>query len=324
MSNTVADPAKFRLSRSVLYAIGDQPQTIEAASSSSADVVLFELEDAVPVTAKAQARRNVTEALGDLDWGHKTITVRVNALDSPYTFRDVISLLEAPTADRIDLLFLPKVGVAADVYAFDVLVSQVERDVSRAEPVGFDAMIESTAGMANIKEIAAASPRLEALHLGTYDYAQSAHMGVETVGGSHSDYALAQPEIGAVVGDLWHHNVARLVMASRASGLRPIDGPWVHPEDYDADPEGLRVAALRGKVLGCNGKQAMTPGQASIINDVFSPTTVEIEAARRACAAAEAAQAQGQRMVVMSGHAVDRPTVTAAQQTVAAADSLGL
>ena len=150
MSFVIPARARFRLSRSVLYAIGHVPESIEAAAASDADVVLFELEDAVPVDQKDQARQNVIAALGDLDWSGKTLTIRVNALDSPFTYVDVIALLEASSSPAIDSLFLPKAGTAADVYAFDVLVTQVERNTGRTAPVGFDIMIESTLGLSNI------------------------------------------------------------------------------------------------------------------------------------------------------------------------------
>ena len=232
--------APFRLSRSVLYAMGHKPETIEAAAKSEADVILFELEDAVPVDHKAQARSNVVQALGDLDWTGKTVSVRVNALDSPFTYQDVIALIGSATGDRIDLLFLPKAGVAADVYAFDVLVTQVERSFGRQHRVGFDIMIESTLGLSNVSEIARASDRIESLQFGSFDYSRSARMQSEIVGGPHSEYGVSMRGAGGHLNDPMHYPISRLVEAARAYGKRPVDGPYIADmADWDRRSRGL-------------------------------------------------------------------------------------
>jgi malyl-CoA/(S)-citramalyl-CoA lyase len=321
MSFVIPRRARFRLSRSVMYAVAHQADSIESAAASDADVVLFELEDAVPVDAKAEARSNVIAALGDLDWSDKTITVRVNALDSPFTYLDVIALLEAPTAGVIDSLFLPKAGSAADVYALDVLVTQVERNVGRPEPVGFDVMIESTQGLTNVTEIAAASDRVESLQFGSFDYANSARMATTIVGGPHPDYVVPTAEGGSHWNDPYHFPIAQIVAAARAAGVRPIDGPYLADlQELDADPEGFAASARRGRVLGCEGKQVVTATQVSLANEIFSPTTAEIDRSLAVVAAAEQVNANG--IIALDGQNIDQATVHAARDALAKADAI--
>ena len=146
-----------RLNRSQLFVLTTRPETFEASANSEADVILFELEDAVPPAEKSGARRNLLEALNDIDWGSKTLSMRINGLDTPYMYRDVVDVLEGPS-ERLDLLLIPKAGVAADVYAVDMLVTQIEQATGRSKRLGFEIMIETALGMANIDEIAGAKP----------------------------------------------------------------------------------------------------------------------------------------------------------------------
>jgi len=159
MSHTTFEPVTERLHRSELAAPGSNPKMIEKASRSAADVIFLDLEDSVAPDDKPQARKNVIAALNDLDWGRKTVSVRINGLDTPYTYRDVIEVAEA--CPRLDMLFLPKAGVAADVYALDVLVTQIERTHKREKRIGFEVMIETALGLCNVKAIAQSSRRLE-------------------------------------------------------------------------------------------------------------------------------------------------------------------
>ncbi len=321
MTFSVYSATRFRLSRSVIYAMGHQPACIEAAANSEADVVLFELEDAVPVDKKNEARSNVLQALGDLDWSKKAISVRVNALDSPFTYQDVISLLESPVSSKIDLLFLPKPGNAADVYAFDVMVTQVERAMGRDRPVGFDIMIESTLGLTNAAEIAQASARIESLQFGSYDYGRSACMQIETVGGPHSGYQVGIDGQSGHLNDPFHYPLSRIIEVARAFGKRPIDGPYIADlNDYDADPTGFEASARRGRILGSDGKQALTPAQAAIANRIHTPTADEIERSEEICSAAQAADGSGVRS--LNGKYLDEATIQTARNTVAKAEEI--
>src|SRR6476661_2197611 len=172
MSFFTVEQAQARLNRSELAVPGSQPQMFEKAAKSAADVVFLDLEDAVAPDDKAQARKNIIQAIGDIDWGNKSLSVRINGLDTHYMYRDVVDVLEQ-ASDRLDLIMIPKVGTASDVYAVDMLVTQVEAAKARKKRIGFELIIETALGMANVNEIAKSSKRLESLHFGVADYAAS-------------------------------------------------------------------------------------------------------------------------------------------------------
>ncbi len=136
MSFKTVEQAPPRLNRSQLFVLANRPETFEDAAKSEADVIMFEIEDAISPDDKPQARRNIVEALNDIDWGKKSISMRINGLDTPYMYRDLIDILEAPT-ERLDLVLIPKAGNAADIYAVDVLVTQIEEAMGREKPLGF-------------------------------------------------------------------------------------------------------------------------------------------------------------------------------------------
>ena len=142
MSFFTVEPAPARLNRSELAVPGSQPQMFEKAAKSAADVVFLDLEDAVAPDDKAQARKNIIQAIGDIDWGSKALSVRINGLDTHYMYRDVVDVLEQ-ASERLDLIMIPKVGTASDVYAVDMLVTQVETAMGRKKRVGFEHIIET-------------------------------------------------------------------------------------------------------------------------------------------------------------------------------------
>ena len=189
MSFTIVEQARPRLNRSELAVPGSSPQMFEKAAQSAADVVFLDLEDAVAPDQKEGARKNVIQAINEIDWGTKTLSVRINGLDTQYMYRDVVDVLEQ-AGDRLDLIMIPKVGTAADVYAVDMLVTQVEAAKNRKKRLGFELIIETALGMANIHEIAKASKRLESLHFGVADYAASTRARTTGIGGVNPDYAV--------------------------------------------------------------------------------------------------------------------------------------
>ncbi|MEA2756104.1 MAG: malyl-CoA/(S)-citramalyl-CoA lyase, partial [Aliidongia sp.] len=261
MSFTLIDQATPRLNRSELAVPGSQPNLFEKAAKGTADVVFLDLEDAVAPDDKVQARGNVIRALNEVDWGRKTISVRINGLDTHFMYRDVVDVVEQ-AGDKLDLIMIPKVGTAADVYALDMLVSQIEAARGFKTRIGFELIIETALGMQNIETIAGASKRIESLHFGVADYAASTKARTTGIGGANPDYAIltdadAQGNRLTHWGDMWHYAIARMVVAARANGLRPIDGPF---GDF-SDAEGYRAAARRAAVLGCEGKWAIHPSQ---------------------------------------------------------------
>ncbi|MEE8274149.1 MAG: CoA ester lyase, partial [Alphaproteobacteria bacterium] len=261
MSFHIIEQATPRLHRSELAVPGSQPKLFEKAAASDADVVFLDLEDAVAPDDKESARKNIIEALNDIDWGGRTMTVRINGLDTHYMYRDVVDVLEQ-AGSHVDMIMIPKVGTAADVYAIDMLVTQIEDAKGYEKRIGFSHIIETALGMANVDAIAAASKRNEALHFGVADYAASTKARTTNIGGVNPDYAVltdADEAGGRDVhwGDMWHYAIARMVVAARANGLRPIDGPF---GDFK-DPDGYRAAARRAAALGCEGKWAIHPSQ---------------------------------------------------------------
>ena len=159
-----------RLYRSKLFVPGARPQLFEKAAAGAADVVCLDLEDAVAPADKEKARDNIVQALNDVNWGKKLVTVRVNGLDTHWCYRDVLALVEKG-GERLDAIMIPKVGTGADVYAIDMLVTQASAAVGRKKRIGLEVIIETALGLGNIDAIAAASPRLETLHFGSADYA---------------------------------------------------------------------------------------------------------------------------------------------------------
>ena len=322
MSFKSIEQAPARLNRSELAVPGSQPQLFEKAAKSDADVVFLDLEDAVAPDDKVQARKNIIQAISDIDWGTKTLSLRINGLDTHYMYRDVVEVLEGP-CERLDMIMIPKVGTASDVYALDMLVTQIETAKGRKKRIGFEHIIETALGMQNITEIAAASRRNEALHFGVADYAASTRARSTQIGGVNADYAvLTDPdEAGSRAvhwGDMWHYAIARLVVAARANGLRPVDGPF---GDF-SDPDGFVAAARRAAVLGCEGKWAIHPSQIGLANEVMSPAPGEVERARRIIAAMAEAASAGRGAVSLDGRLIDYASIRQAEVLVAKADQI--
>jgi malyl-CoA/(S)-citramalyl-CoA lyase len=322
MSFTIVEQASPRLNRSELAVPGSSPQMFEKAAKSAVDVIFLDLEDAVAPDKKAEARKNIIQALNDIDWGTKTISVRINGLDTHYMYRDVVDVVEQ-TGDRLDLIMIPKVGTAADVYAVDMLVTQVETAKSRKKRIGFELIIETALGMANIHEIAKASKRNESLHFGVADYAASTRARTTGIGGPNPDYAVLTDKADdetrqAHWGDMWHYAIARMVVAARANGLRPIDGPF---GDF-GDDDGYRAQARRSAVLGCEGKWAIHPKQVALANEVFTPPAKEIDRARRILQAMEDAKREGRGAVSLDGRLIDIASIRQAEALVTTAERI--
>ena len=322
MSFHIVEQATPRLHRSELAVPGSQPQLFEKAAASGADVVFLDLEDAVAPDDKVEARKNVIQALNDIDWGARTMTVRINGLDTHYMYRDVVDVMEQ-AGKRLDMIMIPKVGTASDVYAIDMLCTQIEDAMGLGKRIGFSHIIETALGMANVDEIAGASKRNEALHFGVADYAASTKARTTNIGGVNPDYAvLTDPgEDGERVvhwGDMWHYAIARMVVAARANGLRPIDGPFGDFKDAD----GYRAAARRAAVLGCEGKWAIHPSQVDLANDVFSPSDAEVTKAKRIIEAMAKAAKEGKGAVSLDGRLIDIASIRQAEVLVKKAEMI--
>ena len=316
MSFHTIEQAAGRLNRSELAVPGSQPEMFEKAAKLDVDVIFLDLEDAVAPDEKKQARKNVVKALNEVDWGKKSMSVRINGLDTHYMYRDVVDVVEQ-AGERLDMIMIPKVGTASDVYAVDMMVTQIEDAKGLQKRIGFEHIIETALGMQNVHEIASASKRNESLHFGVADYAASTRARTTSIGGANSDYAIltgsSEDENREVHwGDMWHYAIARMVVAARANGLRPLDGPF---GDF-SDPEGYRAAAKRAAVLGCEGKWAIHPSQVALANEVMSPSPAEVERAERIIQAMSDAEAAGKGAVSLDGRLIDYASIRQAEVMV--------
>ncbi len=322
MSFTPVPTTRPRVNRSQLAVPGSSRKFIEKAASLAADIIMFDLEDAVAPDEKEQARRNVIKAINDLDWGERTLSVRINGLDTPFMYRDVIEVAEQ-AGDRLDLMMVPKTGTASDVYAVDVLLTQIEWAKHRTRRIGLELMIESALGMRNIDAVAAASARTESLHFGSGDFAASIGARTLSIGGPHPGYRVLADadETGARAAywnDMWHYPLMRMIVAARAHGLRPIDGPFADFRDED----GFRSASTSSAVLGCEGKWVIHPSQIELANAIYTPSEEEEARARRILAAMEDAQVSGAGAVTLDGRMIDVASVRQAEAIVRKADAL--
>jgi malyl-CoA/(S)-citramalyl-CoA lyase len=322
MSFTTIEQATPRLHRSELAVPGTNPALFKKAAQSAADIIFLDCEDAVAPDDKEQARKNIIQGLNELDWGGKTMMVRINGLDTHYMYRDVVDIVEE--CPRLDMILIPKVGVAQDVYAVDMLVTQIESAKKRAKRIGFEVLIETALGMANVEAIAQSSRRLEAMSFGVADYAASTRARTTVIGGVNKDSGvLADKDADGnrqyFWSDPWHAAQTRMLVACRAYGLRPIDGPF---GDFN-DPDGFVSAAQRAAVLGYEGKWAIHPSQIELANRVFTPSETEVTKARRIIEAMASAAKDGRGAVSLDGRLIDIASIRMAQALLAKADSIG-
>jgi citrate lyase beta subunit len=301
-----------RVSRSVLAVPASNPKMAGKALASAADAIFLDLEDAVAPDEKPQAREKVVHALKELDWGDRSTLYRVNALDTPYFYRDLIEVVEE-AGSRLDGVLVPKVQRPEDLHVAATLLLQLEL-ATGLEPgkIKLEAQIESAGGLVNIDGIANATGRLEALHFGPGDFAASLGMPYRSIG-TMDEWDEAYP------GHRFHYAMHRLVVAARAAGLGAIDGPLA---DY-RDEEGLRESCLLARSLGFDGKWCIHPAQIETVNEVFSPTEKEVEWAERVMAAYEEASAAGTGAISVEGQMVDAASIRMAENTLELARASG-
>ncbi|MEL6753835.1 MAG: CoA ester lyase [Pseudomonadota bacterium] len=298
----------FRLERSTLIVPASNPRMIEKAAAAKADAVCVDLEDAVAPTMKAEARNHVVAALNALDFGGKQRQVRINGLDTPFAYRDLIEVVEG-AGDKLDLIVLPKASRREDVAFVATMLDQVEEAMGHKEPTGIAALIETAAGIDNINEIAATSARLESLIFGSGDFAASMQMPLETIGGEDENDSLYP-------GHRWHFALQSIAIAARVNGLRAIDGPYAGIRD----PEGLERFARVSRSLGFDGKWCIHPSQPEIVNAVFSPSEREVEFARRVIDTYAEAQAAGTGAITVDGKMVDAANLKMCRTVLAKAE----
>jgi citrate lyase beta subunit len=286
-------PTAMRHTRSMLFVPASKPALMSKAAASEADAVCLDLEDSVVPGEKAASRSHVVRGLQELDFGHRVRMLRINGLDTPYAYRDLIEIVE-DAGDRLDVVMVPKVGSAGDIAFVDRLLTQIEAHRGYTHRIGIEAQIESAQGFLSLREIAAASPRLEALVFGPGDFAASMGMPLAHIG-EFDQHDADYP------GHRWHAVMLTLVAAARANGLRCMDGPYAAYKDTPGLERACRVA----RALGFDGKQCIHPAQLAIVNTAFSPSDDEVRAATALVQAYDAATAAGQGAATHDGRMID-------------------
>jgi citrate lyase beta subunit len=283
----------MRLTRSQLYVPASKPAMIQKAAASAADAVCIDLEDSVTLAEKASSRANVIRALKEIDFGRRVRMFRINALDTPFAYRDLVEVVEA-AGDRLDVVMIPKAGSARDVEFVDTLLTQIEANIRLTRPIGLEAQIETASGFLHAVEIAGASPRLESLIFGAGDYAASMRMPSSAIGEA-DEHDEIYP------GHRWHAVMHTIVAAARANDLRCLDGPYA---GY-TDAAGLARACQIALAMGFDGKQCIHPAQLATVNATFTPSLEQVTKAGAVLKAYEAAAAAGQGAATHDGRMID-------------------
>jgi citrate lyase subunit beta/citryl-CoA lyase len=298
-----------RLRRSILSVPGSEQKMLTKAAGLVPDIVMLDLEDAVAPQRKDDARALVVEALARLEWQAATVAVRINPVGSRWCLEDVTALLEE-AGPRLDLLIVPKAESASQVHFLDHLLTALERRQGRSVAVGLDLQIETVLGVDRCEEVAGAAGRVEALVFGPGDYAATIGVPQLTIGASDTRYP----------GDQWHYVLSRIVVAAKSRGLAAIDGPYAAIRDAD----GLRDAATRSRLLGCDGKWVLHPDQIAVVNEMFSPSEAELGRARAVMDALQGAGEDGRGVLALAGEMIDEATRKSAEDIIARGRAAGL
>lgn len=290
-----------RLERSMLFVPASRWPMIEKAARSEADAICIDLEDAVSVDEKPAARANVARAFRELNFGSRTRMFRINGLDTPFAYRDLIEVVEA-AGDRIDLVMLPKANSRQDVSFVETMLAQIEASRGFQRPIGIEAQIETAAGFLDARYIARSSRRLEALIFGPGDFAASMQMPLSNIGefDAHDD---------AYPGHRWHAVMQTIVAAARANGLRCLDGPYAGFKDAAGFERSCRIA----HAMGFDGKQCIHPTQLAAANAIFSPAAEEVARAQRVMEACEKSAAEGRGAASLDGKMIDAANIRMAR-----------
>ncbi|MDR9411249.1 MAG: CoA ester lyase [Haloquadratum sp.] len=297
------------LRRTQLATPASNEKMMASAADSAADEVFLDLEDSVAPDEKVASRALLIDAATTHAWGEIILSYRMNGLDTPWWYDDIIEVVSAAGA-HIDDIVVPKVKSASDIHTVDNLLTQVEVNAGlEVGQIGLEPQIEDGAGMNNVDEIAHASDRLDSIIFGPGDY--SAAMGTPGLDiGQFPDYP----------GHYWHYALSRCNHAAKSAGLPCIDGPFADIDDAD----GFRESCTHANLIGCDGKWAIHPSQIEIANEVFAPDPETADRAVRIVDAYAEAMAAGQGAVSVDGQMVDEATNKMAQEIVEKAEAAGI
>lgn len=302
--------ASLRPSRAYLAVPAHRARLVAKAAASSADAVFMDLEDAVPPAEKGVALEEAVRSLSSLDWGHKRVAVRLNAVDSPFIAEELRTLAALP---RLDSVIVPKAERASDIVAIADQLRAAAPD--RAAPVALELLIETALGLVNVDALAAADPGVAALHLGVGDLAASLGARTSDIGISPDGYrhvGSAQSGYASAPLDLFAYPMMRVLVAARAFGLRAIDGPC----GAFRDARLTEASAQKAAAMGFDGKQVIHPDQIEPTLRAFTPSDEELAQARRVVEAMESAEAQGQGAVTLDGKMIDYANVRMARRII--------
>jgi len=285
------------------------------------DILLGNLEDAVPADKKIEAREGLAKVAREADFGDTPLWVRINSLDSPWVLDDLLRLI-GEAGNRIEVVMVPKVEGPWDIHYVDRLLAQLEAKHSIKRPLLVHAILETAQGVANVDEIAAASPRMQGISLGPADLAASRRMKTTRVGGGHPGYVVradpdkAHPDAPrpSYQQDLWHYTMGRMVDACNSNGILPFYGPFGDISDAIACEDQFRNAFL----MGCVGAWTLHPNQVEIARRVFSPPPDEVAFARKVIEA----MPDGRGVVMLDGKMQDDATWKQCQVMVTLAKML--
>ncbi len=299
--------------RTILSVPGHMAKMHLKASGSAADVVMIDLEDSVPEAKKTEARLVAIKSLQSLDWNQKTITVRINPLNTSFAFRDILDI-GCSAGSIIDTIVIPKVNTPGDIHFLSRFLDGIEIEKGQKREIRIEASIETAQGLENASRIAKSSHRLKSLVFGIADYSLSVGARITSMSGHGEADETAYP------GHRWHFPISRMVMAAKANGLLAIDAPF---GDFK-NPEGLQHSAAMACALGCDGKWVIHPDQIGIVNSVFTPSLKDIERAKIIVKTIDNAGSIGKGAVSVEGKMVDQATVRLARQLLQQAAYLNL
>ena len=302
-----------RVRRSELSTPATSTKMIAKAAASAADLAFLDLEDAVAPSENEGARKNIVAGLNELDWGRTVRSYRINGVHMKWCHDDILEVVTGAGAN-IDVIIIPKIKGPREVWFVDDMLTQLETKLGlESGRIGLELLIEETEALACVEEIAACSPRLEALILGVGDLAASQGIRTGHIGDT-ADGDLPYP------GDMWHYHRNRMIVAARANGLDAIDGPVANFRN----PDAYRREAGWASTLGAVGKWCIHPSQVEIANDVFAPTAKEIERALHIVSAVREAEAAGEGAANMGGVMIDAATTRLFEVTLDRARRCGL
>lgn len=311
---------KVRLNRSELAVPGSRKDLFEKAANSEADIIFLDLEDSVSLDEKSKARDNVIEAVNDINWNNKTLSIRINSFATEFMEKDIRQILKQ-TSSKLDLLMFPKVNSANEVNRLEKTILYYEGVYKRKKKLGFELIIETSLGLINIKEIAQASKRNEALHFGAADLAASLGSKTTNIGGVNESYGVLnnnKKNRDFFINDMWHYALFKILLTAHAFGLRAVDCPY---GDF-SDSTGFESLAKSSYTLGFDGKMVIHPSQIKLANNIYSPTLSEIKESKEILSQMKLAEKKGKGAIAFKGKLLDIVSIKQATNIVKMANKI--